>query len=236
MQMNCTGLDALEKIVCKVESKIQLLEIDNEFIRYNGSSFGGTVHGEEVLERALAVYEDFCFLQTLLQGKMRAVEGARKINLQLRAYIEALEPLVDGDADSEASPSKSPNSSSLPNEFIAYLDEREWETVPKYMRGKLNCDKLNEYIGSLNGIAAELVRLQRASMGGGGNHRFSKEQRDRLQEYRNLAVPETMAGQVVISPFGGRQEHLVIFRKSRGDSIEFKRLFYALYAAFNEPQ
>lgn len=45
-----------------------------------------------------------------------------------------------------------------------------------------------------------------------------------------------LTGQVVISPFGGRQEHLVIFRKSRGDSIEFKRLFYALYAAFNEPQ
>jgi serine/threonine-protein kinase Chk1 len=43
-----------------------------------------------------------------------------------------------------------------------------------------------------------------------------------------------LTGQVVISPFGGQHEHLVIFRKSRGDSIEFKRLFYALYAAFNE--
>jgi hypothetical protein len=186
-----TGLDALEKVVCKLESKIQLLEIDNEFIRNNGNSFGGAIQGEEVLERAIAVYEDFCFLQTLLQGKMRAVEGAQKINLQLKAYINALEPLVD-DPLGESISSNTPNSPNPSNEFIAFVGEREWELVPKYMRGKLNCDKINEYISSLNSIAGELVRLQRASTI--GNQRFSKEQRDRLQEYRNLAVPETMVG------------------------------------------
>lgn len=40
-----------------------------------------------------------------------------------------------------------------------------------------------------------------------------------------------LTGEVVISPFG-TDKQVIIFKKSRGDAIEFKRLFYAIYEAF----
>lgn len=40
-----------------------------------------------------------------------------------------------------------------------------------------------------------------------------------------------LTGEVVISPFGN-DKRVIIFKKNRGDSIEFKRLFYAIYEAF----
>lgn len=159
--------------ISKLEGKIELLELDNHFS--NEQQQSSTM---VVVDKIFSIAENYQVIQQLIEAKQQAIQSAREINTQLREYIALLE-LSSG----TLSLSVTSNESGEDVQLIAPLsDPIDWSTVPKYMRGKLTCDKVNEYITSLNTMAAELIRIQRVSY-----NKLSKEQKDCLMEYKNAA-------------------------------------------------
>lgn len=156
--------------IAQLEGKVELLELDYHFCNDQQPN--------PLIDKIYSIAENFQVIQQLVEAKQQAIQSAREVNAQLREYISLLEI-----SSGTSSLSVATREADEKGEFIIALSETtDWSTVPKYMRGKLTCEKVNEYIASLNAMAAELARIQRTPY-----NKLSKEQKDCLMEYKNAA-------------------------------------------------
>ena len=160
----------LADVIETLEGKIEILELDHYFVNEKCDS--------PLLDKIYKLAENYQVIQQLIAAKQEAIETAQEINAKLREYINILEK----SANIPHSEHQSENDKQ-PFELLNHMSESvDWSNVPKYMRGKLTCEKVNEYIDSLNGIATDLMKLQRTPY-----NKLTKDQKDRLMDYKSAA-------------------------------------------------
>lgn len=178
------------EVIQNLSATVSLLELDDSLIKEH----------KELLEKSESAVSALCSLQFLINSKQAAISEATEINKKLKFFISLLESHLKDPSIASTQQAqllaKNPASQQQPPiseiPVVSPISPEEWSSVPRYMIGKLTCQKVNEYISLLNSMLSELIRIQRAVTIPSQKLTVTREQKERLSEYKRSVNQETV--------------------------------------------